>query len=81
MSRDFLERLAEIDVPAPPPEFDRQFRRRLNHALVVQQALDLVLRAMPWAMVELARALAGALSYTLTGRFPGPDEPRERSRN
>jgi hypothetical protein len=74
MSRDFLEQLAELDVPAPPAEFDRQFHRRLNHALLLQQTLDLVVRAMPWAMLHLARALAGAIDYTLTGRFHGPEE-------
>ena len=74
MSRDFLEQLSELDVPAPPLEFDRQFRRRLNHALLLQQTLDLVVRAMPWAMLQLARALIGAIDYTLTGRFRDPDE-------
>ncbi len=74
MSRDFLEQLAELNVPAPPVEFDRQFHQRLNHALLLQQTLDLVVRAMPWAMLHLARALAGAIDYTLTGRFPGPEE-------
>jgi hypothetical protein len=74
MSRDFLEKLAELDVPAPPVEFDRQFHRRLNHALLVQQTLDLVVRAMPWAILQLARALAGAIDCTLTGRFHGPEE-------
>jgi class 3 adenylate cyclase len=73
MSRDFLEQLSKLDVPAPPVEFDRQFHRRLNHALLVQQTLDLVVRAMPWAILHFARALAGAIGYTLTGRFPGPD--------
>jgi hypothetical protein len=80
MNRDFLEQLADLDVPAPPVEFDRQFHRRLNHALLVQQTLDLVVRAMPWAMVQLARALAGAIDYTFTGRFPPPDQTGDQSK-
>ena len=80
MNRDFLEQLADLDVLAPPVEFDRQFHRRLNHALLVQQTLDLAVRAMPWAMVQLARALAGAIDYTFTGRFPRSDQSGDQSR-
>ena len=82
MPHDFLEELEALaaqDVPAAPLEFDRQLHRRLNQALLLQQVLDLVLRAMPWAIVHFARAVAGAIDYSLTGRFHDPEDEERNS--
>jgi len=73
--KDPLEELALLEVPAPPAEFDRQLHRRVNQRLIAQHLADLVLRAMPWAMLHLGQALLGLVRFSLTGRF---DDQRSR---
>ena len=65
---DPLEKLALMQVPEPPAEFDRQLHQRLNQRLIVQHVTDLVFRAMPWAIFEMARAAVGLLQLQ-------PDRP------
>lgn len=72
---DPLEQLALVEVPEPPAEFDRQLHHRLNSRLIVQHMADLVLRIMPWAMLQMGLALLGLLRFSLTGRF---DDERGR---
>jgi hypothetical protein len=69
MNRDFLEHLADLDVAAPPPQFDRQLHQRVNHWLLAQQCLDFVVGAAPWALFHFAQAVAGLLFFSVTGRF------------
>ena len=76
MSNDFLEQLAQLDVPAPPSEFDQQLHQRVNQSLMVQQIIDLMVRGMPWAMLHLARALAGLGMFSMTGRYPEERTPK-----
>jgi len=64
-----LEQLAQLEVPAPPPQFDRQLHARLNRTLVVQHLADLALRIMPGAMTEMAKAAFALAVYSLAGRF------------
>ena len=73
---DPLEKLALLEVPEPPAEFDRQLHRRLNQRLIVQHMADLLLRAMPWAILEMARAALGLFGFTLTGRFDDERRPK-----
>ena len=79
MPTDFLEQLAEIDVPPPPPEFDRNLHQRLNHSLVVQQILDLGLHILPGAAMEFSRAVMGMLTLTVAGKFPSIPNDRKNS--
>lgn len=76
--KDPLEQLALLEVPEPPAEFDRQLHRRLNQRLIVQHLADLLLRAMPWAILEMARAALGLFGFTLTGRFDDERRPGKR---
>jgi hypothetical protein len=68
MATDFFERLAEIEVPPPPEQFDDQLHDRVNRSLVAGQLFDLVISGMPWALLQLARALVGFFTFTMTGR-------------
>ena len=79
MNHDFLEQLAQFDVPEPPVEFDRQLHGRMNQWLLVQQVIDLALRGVPWAILHFARALVGLGAFSITGRFPEEraQEPRD----
>jgi len=69
MATDFLEQLAELHVPTPPAEFDRQLHDRVNRTLLAQHLFDLAVGAFPWAMLHFARALAGLVAFSTTGRF------------
>ena len=70
MPTDFFEQLAEIDVPPPPTEFDRDLHQRLNHSLTTQHVLDLGLHALPCAALEFIRAVIGLVTLTISGKFP-----------
>ena len=78
MATDLFERLAELDVPPPPAQFDNQLHERVNRSLVVGQLMDLFFGAVPWAVVELSRALFGAAIFTLTGRYETKPNRRRR---
>ena len=69
MANDLLTRLADTPVPPPPVEFDRQVHRRLNSWLVVGQLTDLFFRGLPFVFLHFARAMVGAVFFSLTGRY------------
>jgi hypothetical protein len=66
---DFLEQLAEMEVGPPPATFDRELHERLNRSLLVQHLMDLATGGLPWALLHFARAVAGVVAFTLTGKF------------
>jgi hypothetical protein len=70
MSSSFLDRLAELDVAPPPPEFDRQLHERVNRSLLNQHLCDMALGAFPLVIAEFAKAVAAALVFTSLGRYP-----------
>jgi hypothetical protein len=76
MATDLFDQLADLEVPPPPVEFDRNLHERLNRSLTTQQIFDLGLRALPCAGIELLRALAGFISLTITGAFPSVTKER-----
>lgn len=69
MATNLFERLAEMDVPPPPAQFDAQLHDRVNRSLVTWQLVDLLVRGMPWALGHFAQAMVGCLAFTLTGRY------------
>lgn len=71
---DLFEQLAEWEVPPPPVEFDRQLHQRLNRTLVAMQVLDLIVRALPWALWHFGRALVGAVVFSLRGKYLQPPD-------
>jgi hypothetical protein len=79
MADDFLQRLAELKVAAPPAAFDRQLHQRLNHRLLMQQLLDLLLRGMPWALAHFSQAVVQLGIFSICGRFA--DERKEENRD
>jgi hypothetical protein len=78
MATDLFERLAELDVPPPPAQFDDQLHDRVNRSLVMGQLMDLVFGAVPWAVVEFSRAVIGSVLFTLTGRYETKPTRRRR---
>lgn len=69
MGSDFLEQLADVEVPPPPENFDRQLHQRVNRSLLAVQLTDLVCGALPWAVWHMCRALGGLVTLTVTGKF------------
>jgi hypothetical protein len=69
MSTDLWEQLAEAEVPAPPPQFEREVHRRLNKALLVMHLADLFLKGMAFAIGHFAQAVLHLLAVTFTGRL------------
>jgi hypothetical protein len=65
----FLEQLGELEVPPPPAEFDAQLHERVNESLLGVQLAELVVQVMPLAFVEMLRAFAGLVVFTITGRY------------
>ncbi len=77
MAPDLLEQLAQTEVPPPPDTFDLQLHDRVNRSLLVTQFVDLFLVGMPWAFLQLSRALLGFVAFTVTGRY----EPKSKKRS
>ncbi len=72
MSSDFLDQLATLEAPQPPPEFDRKLHQRLNRALLTQHLLGLAAGCLPWVLGHFLRGLLGAVIFSITGRFSNP---------
>jgi len=79
MTDDFLDRLAELEVAAPPAEFDRQLHNRLNQTLTIRHFIDLLVRGMPWALAHFGRAVVELCLFSISGRFE--DERKKENRN
>jgi hypothetical protein len=69
MASDLFERLADLEVPPPPPQFDEQLHLRVNRSLVIGQFIDLLVKGLPWSLAHFARALVAAIGFTITGRY------------
>jgi hypothetical protein len=69
MAPDMFDRLAELEVPPPPVQFDTQLHERVNRSLLIAQFVDLAVKGVPWALVQFLRATVGALVFTITGRY------------
>ena len=78
MAMNLFDRLADLEVPPPPPQFDKQLHERVNRSLVVSQMVDLAVRGLPWAMLHFARAFVGFVAFTLTGRYETPNRRDQR---
>lgn len=74
MAMDLLEKLAELPVPPPPAQeqFDRAVHGRINQRLLVGQIIDFFLRGCGFAALHFAKAVAGCLRLTITGKFEAP---------
>jgi hypothetical protein len=69
MAPDFLEQLADLEVPPPPSQFGQQLHERMNRDLAIVQLIELLTVVFPAAVFELARALGGLLRFTFSGKY------------
>ena len=64
MATDLFDQLSETEVPPPPVEFDQRLHGRLNATLV-----ELMVKAIPFAMLHFFQAVGGLLMMSATGRY------------
>jgi hypothetical protein len=69
MAPDFLDQLADMEVPPPPAEFGQELHQRMNRGLVIVQLVELVAIVFPTAVLELGRALGGLVRFTASGKY------------
>ncbi len=69
----FLDQLADTEVPVPPQDFQHELHGRLNEWLLIVHVGDLIAGAFPFAARCFARAVAGLVALTLTGKYPAAD--------
>ena len=72
MAGDLFERLADVEVPPMPDNFDHDVHQRVNKALLVVHLAELATKGMAFAAGHFLAATWGLLIFTLSGRF-GPD--------
>ncbi len=70
MANDFLQSLADDDVPDRPPGLTHQIHERLNPLLVGLHLAEFVLQTLPYAFLYFLKAMIGACQFSLTGEFP-----------
>jgi hypothetical protein len=75
MASDILERLSAAEVPPLPASFQQNVHRRLNARLLAAHLTEILVFALPYAMFEFARALAGLVYHTVSGRYETPRRP------
>jgi hypothetical protein len=69
MAPDFLEQLADLEVPPPPSQFGQQLHERMNRDLTIVQFIELATVVFPAAMYEFARAVGALLRFSLSGKY------------
>ena len=79
MPSDFLDQLATMETPQPPPEFDRKLHQRVNRALLAPHLLGLAAGCLPWALGHFLRGLLGAVIFSITGRLSGRQKKNDDS--
>jgi hypothetical protein len=79
MANDLLEKLADLEVPPPPAQFDKQLHERVNRGLLLSHMTDLLVSGLPWALLHFARAFVGMVALTLTGRYESKSDKKRRT--
>ena len=75
------DQLRTVDIPPPPDDFTDRVHHQLNDWLLTSHLLEIVVRALPMAFGQFARAVLATLVSSLTGRFdplPSKGENDER---
>lgn len=77
---DPFEQLSQLEVPPMPAAQTLRagVRRKLNPRLLALHVIEFALGATSWALVHMAAALAAAIRYTVTGRWPPRAEDRKK---
>jgi hypothetical protein len=68
MATDFLEQLANVEVPPPPETLTRDVNERLNKVLLALHIADFGLHAMTYAAGHFLRGVFDLVIFTLSGQ-------------
>lgn len=80
MQHDLFEQLAQTDVPPVPEQLEIALHERLNRRLLSLHVADVLLRALPLAVMHFAAAVGHLVRLTVTGRSPAADPFHDRKR-
>ncbi len=72
--KNFLDQLADEDMPVMPDELDTNLHHRINNLLIGQQVLELICFAIPYVFFHYLHALTGATCFSMSGRYPKTGE-------
>lgn len=77
---DPFEQLSQVRVPPMPAAQTLRagVRRKLNPRLLTLHVVEFAFGATSWALLHMAAALAAAIRYTVTGRWPPADKTPEK---
>jgi len=76
--KSLFQQLEKQRVPDRPPEFHRHVHQRLNDRLTVVFVVEFVVRVLPFAFLLFFETLAGAVMFSITGRYPERDNHAKR---
>jgi len=72
--KNFLDQLADEELPAVPGELDANLHHRINNLLLWQHVLELICSGIPYVFFHLLHALTGAAYFSISGRYPKTGE-------
>lgn len=78
---NLLDELTREEIPPPPVNMQRGVHERLNHWLATSQLIELVVHAFAYAAYHFAFGVAGAVIYSLSGKFPVTRDAGDSSGN
>ena len=79
--KNFLDQLADEEMPAVPSELDANLHQRINNLLLGQHVLELICLGIPYVFFHLLHALTGAACFSLSGRYPRTGEDDAKRHN
>jgi hypothetical protein len=77
---DPFEQLSQLEVPPVPAAQTLRagVHRKLNPRLLAVHVIEFAFGATWWSIAHMAAALAAAIRYTVTGRWPPRADDREK---
>ena len=72
--KNFLDQLADEEMPAVPSELDAFLHHRINKLLLWQHVLELICSGIPYVFFHLLHAITAAACFSISGRYPKTGE-------
>ncbi len=78
MDDDFLQQLAEIDVPEAPDDLVQGVHDRLNVRLTVAHVVEFIVSAIPSSIAVFLDGILALARFTMSGEFGDkPNRPHD----
>ncbi len=69
MTQNLLDQLADVEIPPPPDNFDRNVHERLNGRLLLMHTFEFATSVFLYAIITFAQALFAAATFSLSGQY------------